>query len=391
MSSENINKKAEDILTDDVLVEKLMQKSLSAKERNTDFDLAENIVEALKSGKQGFAANDKILIGNRIQESIKRERRNRLIVWSSSAAAVAVLLIGLSFFLNSQNQSPIRQYASMMELPVNSKYTRLVIPGSEDVQLKSTESTISYSANGEEILIQDSLSAGTTLAQLAQTYNTLVVPYGKRSRVVLPDQTEVWLNSGSKLTYPVKFDGDKREVFLQGEALFDVTHDEKRPFFVLTKQIDVRVLGTKFNVSAYDEDSIVQTVLVRGSVELEYKSKLWGISVNQKIVPGTLAVFDTVEKSVNQSLVDTDYFTSWKDGYLILENSQLSEIAKKLSRYYNVRILFGDPALEAETFSGYLDLGNSAIEVMRIISEITGTEVEETSDGILFSGRDVHS
>ncbi|WP_170154463.1 FecR family protein [Mangrovibacterium diazotrophicum] len=368
-----------------------MKKSFSVNERSADFELAGNIVDALKAGKQEFAGPDKILVGQRIQESIKRERKSRLIVWTSSVAAIAILLVGLTFWLNSQNQSPIRQYASMAEIPVNTKFTRLVIPGAEDVQLMSTESSVSYSANGEEIHIQDSMSTETTLAQLAQTYNTLVVPYGKRSHVVLPDQTEVWLNSGSKLTYPVKFGADKREVFLQGEALFDVTHDEQRPFSVLTEQLDVRVLGTSFNVSAYEDDSVVQTVLVRGSVELEYKSKLWGISVNQKMVPGTLAVFDATERSVEQSLVDTDQFTSWKDGYLILENSPLSVIAKKLSRYYNMRISFVDPALEAETFSGYLDLGNSALEVMGIISEITGNQVEETSDGILFKGKDVHS
>jgi len=391
MSSGDTNKKAEEILTDDVLAEQLMRKSFSGGERTPGMELAGNIVDALKSGKQRFTADDKKLVGQRVQESIKRERRNRWIVWSSSVAAIFVLFAGLSFWLNSQNQSSIRQFASMADLPVNSKFTRLVIPGAEDVQLKSTESAIRYSANGEEIQIQDSLSAGTTLAQLAQTYNTLVVPYGKRSRVVLPDQTEVWLNSGSKLTYPVKFAGDNREVFLQGEALFDVTHDEKRPFFVLTKQLDVRVLGTSFNVSAYEDDSIVQTVLVRGSVELEYKSKFLGISVNQKMVPGTLAVFDSAERSVEQSLVDTDQFTSWKDGYLLLENSPLSEIAKKLSRYYNRRIFFEDPFLEDETFSGYLDLGNSAFEVLEIISEITGNQVEETSEGILFKGKDIHS
>ncbi|RKD90758.1 FecR family protein [Mangrovibacterium diazotrophicum] len=391
MSSRDLNKKAEDILTEDALIDKLMKKSFSVNERSADFELAGNIVDALKAGKQEFAGPDKILVGQRIQESIKRERKSRLIVWTSSVAAIAILLVGLTFWLNSQNQSPIRQYASMAEIPVNTKFTRLVIPGAEDVQLMSTESSVSYSANGEEIHIQDSMSTETTLAQLAQTYNTLVVPYGKRSHVVLPDQTEVWLNSGSKLTYPVKFGADKREVFLQGEALFDVTHDEQRPFSVLTEQLDVRVLGTSFNVSAYEDDSVVQTVLVRGSVELEYKSKLWGISVNQKMVPGTLAVFDATERSVEQSLVDTDQFTSWKDGYLILENSPLSVIAKKLSRYYNMRISFVDPALEAETFSGYLDLGNSALEVMGIISEITGNQVEETSDGILFKGKDVHS
>ncbi|WP_163712827.1 FecR family protein [Mangrovibacterium lignilyticum] len=375
MNNKDLHKKAEDILTDDSLREMLEHDDSKRLNRgDDDFLVARNILSATRSRKAALNFSDKKVLEERILQSINREKRSRRLIWFSSAA-VLVFTLGLTVFLNAQRGSGLKQYATLNDQSYNLGFTRLLLPNNQEIKIETTDSKIDYSANGTEINIDESDEQGQVLSQEATAYNTLVVPYGKRSRVKLPDNTVVWLNSGSKLAYPAKFEQNKREVYLQGEAMFDVSHDEKSPFYVLTSEMDVKVLGTSFNISAYDDDSTVNTVLVRGSVELRYKNKLLGMPASEKMVPGMLAVFDSERKSVVQIKVDPKNFTSWKDGYLVLENSTLGDIAKRLSRYYNVQIEFEKQQLEAETFSGYLDLGSSAIEVMEIISEITGTEV----------------
>ena len=123
-------------------------------------------------------------------------------------------------------------------------------------------------------------------------YNTLIVPYGKRSQLQLADGSKVWLNSGSKLVYPVTFEGKRREVYIEGEAIFDVAHNAKQPFIVLSKDHEIEVLGTLFNVSNYLDDESISTTLKNGSVQIRYKtdSFLKGRKV-LKIVPGTRSVY----------------------------------------------------------------------------------------------------
>ena len=378
MKSIKSDKKAEDILTDDLLLNQMDQRDSDTKQR-PDFQylLAKNIRNAVRAGKGNFDPAEKLELNQRLQTSIEQAVPKRTLFRFWSVAGVFLVIFVLAFLLKSLNDSKIRRFAIAESTTYGSDHTTLVLHQQKEIEIISPESKIAYSANGAIINIDAQGNSKQTVAQDGTVYNTLVVPYGKRSRLQLPDHTIVWLNSGSKLTYPVKFNADKREVFLQGEALFDVSHNKDVPFYVLTRKMDVKVLGTNFNLSAYDDDSLVSTVLVRGSVELEYRKKLLGLTSVEKMVPGMLAVFDPENNTVVQSKVDPRNFTSWKDGYLILENGSLESIVKRLSRYYNVTIEFEDPQLEQETFSGFLDLRNSAVEVLKIISEITDTDVQK--------------
>ena len=206
-----------------------------------------------------------------------------------------------------------------------------------------------------------------------------MVPYGKRSQVTLADNSTIWLNSGSKLVYPVRFANDKREVYLEGEALFDVARNENLPFHVLTKSLEIKVLGTVFDLSAYDEDSVINTVLEKGSVEVVYNKNMFGAS-RSTLIPGNLASYCLNDKSVVVQDVNTKDFTSWKDGYLTLEKKSLESITRRLSRYYNVTIEFENPELAKETFSGYLDLRNSALQVLGMISEMMDIEAIQSGN-----------
>jgi len=160
-------------------------------------------------------------------------------------------------------------------------------------------------------------------------------PAGSRMHIQLGDGTKVFLNHGSKLKYPYRFEGENRKVFLTGEAYFEVAHNSKIPFIVGTNRLDVKATGTAFNVSAYPDDDAVETTLVEGMVILyERKSN----SEIKALTPGECLKFDMQKNSYSLETGNTLKYTAWKDGLLVFKNDQVEDIAKKLARWYNIDV-----------------------------------------------------
>lgn len=376
--NDNQTKRAEDILSDDALSESLINGEILENEfQAEELFLAGRIQKTVSASRISLGEDQKNLLDQRIIESINRSKRNKTFGWVGSAAAL-LLMIGLTILFQLQNQSDISDFASGISINPDSEFTQLMLSGKEIIQIDARESKIAYSSSGNEVRIdaQDKIKQSAE-ADVA-SYNTVVVPYGKRSRITLSDNSIIWLNSGSKLVYPVRFADDKREVYLDGEAIFEVAPDKNHPFHVVTRDMEVKVLGTVFDLCAYPDDSIINTVLERGSVELIYKrGSLFG-PTKEKMIPGMLAEYDRNAETLVQKNVDTKDFTSWKDGYLVLEKKSLGSIVKKLSRYYNVSIEIESTELAEETFSGQLDLRNSASQVLSLISEMMDIELEQS-------------
>tara|TARA_R110000868_G_scaffold21640_7_gene89746 strand:+ start:18275 stop:19432 length:1158 start_codon:yes stop_codon:yes gene_type:complete len=215
---------------------------------------------------------------------------------------------------------------------------------SEDGSSKVTDSkgNIVGSQRGTQIAYnKDSQEA--TLA-----YNTLTVPYGKRFEILLSDGTKVHLNAGTSLKYPVKFiKGENRQVFLKGEAFFNVTKDAQHPFIVNAEALNVQVLGTQFNISGYADDLETDVVLVEGSVNL-FSAK------NKSVVlkPGFKGSY--TKNNTNDIIttpVITSMYTSWIHGELVLRNITFENILKKMERQYNVEIINTNTELAKEKFN----------------------------------------
>lgn len=177
---------------------------------------------------------------------------------------------------------------------------------------------------------------------------TISCAFGDRSSIVLPDSSHVWLNSGSKLTFNSNF-RDGRKVSLEGEAFFEVSKDKHHPFRVKTIDVEVEVLGTKFNLKAYPDEKSVSTTLVEGSVKIssEYQHEL--MKPDQKIT------FDKESKKMTvQEVTDTSLETDWKDGRFVFRNETLAELKPKLERWFDVDIEFGDEQVKNRRFTGVL-------------------------------------
>ena len=178
-----------------------------------------------------------------------------------------------------------------------------------------------------------------------ERYNTLATPVGGEYQVVLSDGSRVWLNALTELRYPEIFKEDCREVYLSGEAYFEVEHDPGRPFVVVANGVEVTVYGTRFNVNAYADNDEVSATLVNGSVEVSSgKQKPMGL------VPGEQAYGNAGELEKRE--VNVRLYTSWIDGRFLFNNAELEEIAKQVSRWYDVKISFEDDDLKEIRFSG---------------------------------------
>ncbi|MEZ4968736.1 MAG: FecR family protein [Flavobacteriaceae bacterium] len=213
-------------------------------------------------------------------------------------------------------------------------------------------------------------------------YNTLTVPNGKRFRVVLSDGTIAHLNAGSSLKYPVKFmEHHNRQVFLNGEAYFDVTTNKSAPFIVTSGSLDVRVLGTKFNISSYPEDQQINTVLVEGAVSLYSSKKDYDPIKAIRLEPGYKATWDRVYEKTEFEEVDTDIYTSWIAGKLVIKEISFINIIQKLQRHYKVSIENNYEYLNHEVFTATFDI-ETIEEALRIFAQETPFEYEIKGDKI---------
>jgi len=199
---------------------------------------------------------------------------------------------------------------------------------------------------------------GTRSAKPDNSTTTISCAFGDKSSIVLPDSSRVWLNSGSKLTFNSDFKSGARKVILEGEAFFSVSKDKEHPFRVKTADLDIEVLGTKFNVKAYPDENLVSTTLVEGSLEISSQYQ------NTRIKPDQRLVFSKESKKMAVlEISDTAADTEWKDGRFVFRNESLGELAPKLRRWFDVDIVFADERAKQRRFTGVLER-ESILEVI---------------------------
>jgi len=304
MKNNFLDRKAEDILTNDFLIEKLTKEELSEnKYNNNELHIAKKIHRTFSEKRNTLEQTPKDLLGIRISQTILKYKRKKLIIRFSSAA-VFFILIGVGTLFQMNKEPGIRTYAMDNQFGPVTENTRLILSGEKEIQINSTESKIEYNVNGNNIEIDTNHKIKQDAEGDEVVLNTVIVPYGKRTLITLSDNSKIWINSGSKLIYPAKFASDKREVYLDGEAIFEVSHNKNHPFYVVTRDMEVKVLGTVFNLSAYLDDNTTNTTLESGSVELKYKNNSYLSQSKVTMVPGMLAVYDPSQKKVKQIKVN---------------------------------------------------------------------------------------
>ncbi len=366
--------RAEELLAEENFSEELL--SQNVKDGLADEDemrIARDIYSFLDtSASKGLSGIEKEQTKNKIKSSIRKLTiKRRLANWSVAATILLIAILTSVVYMQIRSTSEIIHFAQTITDIKAEKNTRIILQNGEEVSISKAQSQIRYDAKGENIDIDSEQKVVQKTNDTKTIFNTVIVPYGKRTQITLSEGTKIWLNSGSKLVHPAIFAGNKREVYIEGEAVFEVTPMKDKPFIVSTNVFDIKVLGTVFNVCAYLDDNYSSTVLERGKIELIYKGSSFLSQKTLQISPGTMAIFDCRQKTVEQQQVNPQKYLSWREGYLIFEREKLENIVKKLGRYYNIEMIVTDNQLKNQTFSGYLDLKNSPEEVLSVINETT--------------------
>ncbi|WP_318310153.1 FecR family protein [Flagellimonas crocea] len=301
-------------------------------------------------------------------------------------AAMVLILIGIGFVYKQQKND-------MVEVS-----TAKIVPDTDQitVQLANGETQVlEYGGNGT-IQATDGTVVGTqqgnmlkydaTTRQEEIVYNTLNVPNAKRFDLMLSDGTMVRLNSGSSIRYPINFiPGMKREVFLEGEAFLEVAHDEEHPFVVNLHDLNVEVLGTRFNLSDYKENRDTEVVLVDGRVSLEPLNTVQG-SEKVFLEPGYKGSFDRSGKDITTSKVNTSLYTSWIDGRIVIRDEPFENILIKLQRYYNVNIINNNESLAKERFNATIETNDETIEqVMNYFKQVYQIDYEVVENKVVIN------
>lgn len=213
----------------------------------------------------------------------------------------------------------------------------------------------------------------------------IVTPVGTQISVQLSDGSEVYLNHGSRLYYPHIFKGNTREVTLQGEAYFDVAHNHDKPFVVKTKHLNVKAIGTSFNVFAYPEEDFVSTTLIKGKVILEKIIEDNKAEVIGSMIPGQHVSYDICNDEISSENDDIDRYISWKDGKLVFKNESIIQITQRLSRWYNVEFEFADDASKEYTYTATFvdETLDQILSLLQIATPITYNKIprQQLPDG----------
>ena len=322
------------------------------------------------------------VLQKRISEEKRKISRKKTYKKLFKYAALLTLFFSMGYYYNTFQTSP---------------QLDLIVPQEDDIVLTTSDGrNIILTEEQDEIEIESKLSLKKKSGQL--NYNktfhanndvkepvihSINVPFGKRFKIVLSDGTLVHLNSGSTFKYPVVFDNKKpREVFLKGEAFFDVAERKNQIFSVNTESINVEVYGTQFNFKNYTEDNFSDVVLVSGSVGL-YSNFNKNIT---KLNPGVKGSFNKTDFTISQDKINTSLYTSWIDGQIIFRNESFENILTKLERLYNVEIINNGKRDPSETFNAKIDIDVEDInEVLSYFKKIYNIKYQTFNNKIIIN------
>lgn len=313
-------------------------------------------------------------VWQRIEHSIHREagvvRIRSIISWVTAAAVVLFLAGGTWYFLNTQSGGSVLTQNTGMQDSITPGGNRAVLTLSDGTRVVlDSANTGAISQQGKITVVklkegELSYEAGSAnKIQSEVVYNTICTPRGGQYQLILSDGTKVWLNAESSLRYPVLFGGEARSVELTGEGYFEVAHKNKLPFHVRAGSVDVKVLGTHFNVNAYGNESAINTTLLEGSIAVSVSGK------TATLKPGEQARFQ-IDNQEFQTLThtDLDQIIAWKNGYFSFRNTSLKEVMRQIERWYNVAVQY-DGIIEHRKFGGGIERSAQLSDVLQILEE----------------------
>ncbi len=293
-------------------------------------------------------------------------------IWPRIAAAASILFFlsfGAYFLFNKNKTTQQIAKNQIHDIAPGTNKAFLTLANGKTIVLNNTQNGLLAnqgtnaikSANGV-VVYQRTINPN---ANELIAYNSITIPRGAEyQKVVLPDGTNVWINSASSLCYPTAFAGNERKVELTGEAYFEVVHNPAKPFRVVSNNQTVEVLGTHFNINAYNDEPAVKTTLLEGKVKVTAAAD----NTIRYLLPGQQAALNNNSFTVKP--VETDEAVAWKNGKFMFESDNIQYIMRMVSRWYNVDVVYSGP-IPDDKFDGGISRFKNASELLNIL-QLTG-------------------
>lgn len=321
------------------------------------------LVQKLKAGSEINWPQD---YKDFIQKHIARHSKRYLRQWLRYAA-IFILPLSLAIgwwllpSLQTEDKPAIASAVTEKSKPILTLAGGQKISLNNNVDVAETDGTRVAGENGQ--LVYKKSSGDSIVHSESPIYNRLEIPRGAEYFLTLTDGTKIWLNSETVIRYPVNFTGEKREVYLEGEAFFKVAKNTERPFIVHTTCTQIEVLGTEFNVRNYNNEFQIATTLVNGSVRLTSQ-----IENNRVILkPGEQGNIDKLTGTLNVEKVDPYLYTAWKDARFVFRNTRMEELLNTLARWYDLQIFYQNNAVKDICFTGDMTRMEDFRQILNII------------------------
>ena len=306
----------------------------------------------------------------------KRQKRYFVLGGSVVAASVVVACMLLIFGLEKQQKESYPVMAGQEKVEINPAKGKvmLVLENGKQINLSNSLPDTLHLSSVAMIGEKGKLSYRMTADSLPveEVIHKIVTTVGGDYQLVLSDGTKVWLNAESEIDYPIEFLGDKREVFLKGEAYFEVAPDPEKPFIVKTTSMQTRVLGTSFNINAYENEPNVYTTLLTGKVEVMLNKR--GNASPVVLKPAMQLKLDKESGDFSVEKVRVEEITAWRYGVFMFAEDDIEVVTRMLSRWYDVKFVFDGERKGPHTFSGRMSKDDKLNEILKMLTLTGGPE-----------------
>jgi transmembrane sensor len=340
-------------------------KKVSDKAREIIFVLQDEYEDLDKSSIQKLWRNI-VLLDEQYRKKAGMLKISKALAWAATVLLVITISSVTIFYLQKRD----KRYEFLTGYDTETQHAYVLLPAGEKISITNKYSKIIVNSSKEQLIINDSIItlANTQHGKKNIQMNEVVIPFGKKMELVLDDGTLIWLNAGSRIAFPLVFSEDTRVIHLEGEACFQVAESDIQPFIVKTGDIDIRVHGTFFNVSAYPEQETIETVLINGSVSLVKPGLL--ASKSMEIHPNQKADFNKTEnKFTVTNEPNAEKYVSWVQDWLEYRRESLNSVLTRLERFYDVTFHLPPGFPADDKISGKLNLRESLEYVMMVLSD----------------------
>lgn len=340
---------------------------------------AKDVVCSVQMNRYSLSPDEKESLKLRIKQDVTKykQAKRRNLFWQYAAACVVLFCsIGIGWYVQKGRNFDTINSSIVQHMCIDSTQTEITLQLTTKKKVQVIDKTpISVNQKGKIEISEKNIAAVEDEQEEEIYLNQLTVPKGRQSSILLADGTKVWVNSGTVLRFPDCFDGDDRTIYVNGEIYLEVKEDSSRPFYVETSRMKVKVLGTSFNVTAYNDDSLQAVILKEGSVSVNNYS-----GEEKRIKPNEMLVLDKEQMSVSN--VDIYDYISWKDGFLQFNQKELKDVLNRLSHYYYLQFACSSD-IEKLKCSGKLILFENVEQVLHTLQkslpityEIKGNVIE---------------